>query len=223
MAMSVYDMDRTITRGGTWGGWLRFWLRREAPWRVLLLPLTGLAGAAYGLGLVGRGDLKAFVHLLVMGRRVARARVEAAAAAYARAVVADGCFEAALAQIAADKASGRRLVLATASNAYYADAIGAALGFDAVVATPSRYVGDWLDWRLGGANNYGAEKARRLSAVIAGPARFYSDHHSDAPVFEMVEERVAVNPTTALRALALKEGWTVLDWGVVEPSLFERG
>lgn len=224
--MSVYDMDRTITRGGTWGGWLRFWLREQAPWRVVLLPLVGPAAAAYGLGLIGRGDLKAFVHLLLMGRRVARGRVAAAAAAYARKVVADGCFAAALAQIADDRAAGRRLVLATASNAYYADAIGAALGFDVVVATPSGFAGDWLDWRLGGANNYGVEKVLRLRGVLEGPARFYSDHHSDLPVFEMVVaaggEAFAINPTPKLRAVAANKGWGVIDWGVVEPSWFER-
>jgi phosphoserine phosphatase len=184
--------------------------------------LVGLAGAAYGLRLIGRGGLKALVHLLLMGPRVSRARVTAAAADFARAVVGTACFEAALAQIAADRAEGRRLVLATASNAYYAEAIGAALGFDAVVATPSRFVGDRIDWRLGGANNYGPEKARRLIGVLGADGRFYSDHHSDVPVFEMAGEAVAVNPTPALRAVAEARGWRVVDWGVVEGSLFER-
>lgn len=222
MAVSVYDMDRTITRGGTWGGWLRFWLRREAPWRMIMLPLVGVAALAYGLGLIERGMLKAWVHRLLMGGRVLRYRVARVAEDYARLVVAHGCFDGALAQIERDRSEGRRLVLATASNAYYAEAIGAALGFDAVVATPSRLDGDWLDWRLGGANNYGAEKASRLKGVLGADGRFYSDHHSDLPVFEMAGEAVAVNPTEPLRAVALRRGWRILDWGVVEKSLFER-
>lgn len=226
MATSIYDMDRTITRGGTWGAWLQFWVRTQAPWRVLLVPLLSVAMAAYAMRLIGRGDLKAFVHLLLMGRRVPQSRVAAAAVDFAKSVVAEGCFEAALAQIAADLAAGRQLVLATASNAYYADAIGAALGFDLVVATPARWVGGALDWRLGGPNNYGIEKARRLAGLIDKATTFYSDHHSDEPVFTLVATAggnvVAVNPTPTLRALAATSGWSVVDWGIVENSWFEK-
>ncbi len=232
MAISIYDMDRTITRGGTWGPWLHFWVRRQARWRIMLLPFLGLAAAAYGLKLIDRGALKAAAHRVLMGRRVSRAAVEAAAADYARAVVATGCFEAALEQIAADRATGRRLVLATASNAYYAEAIGALLGFDAVLATPSRWTGGKLDWRLGGANCYGAAKRERVAAWLdahggqSEALRFHSDHHSDGPVFWLVVERggeaVATNPTIELAALAQKNGWPQVNWGQPRESLFER-
>ena len=47
MTINIYDMDRTITRGGTWTPWLLFWVRREAPWRVVLVPLTSNTGRAY--------------------------------------------------------------------------------------------------------------------------------------------------------------------------------
>lgn len=226
MATSIYDMDRTITRAGTWEQWLRFWVRTQAPWRAILLPFVGLAAAFYALRLFGRGDLKALVHLLLMGRRVSRARVAAVAREFAQSIVRTGCFESALAQIATDRAGRRRLILATASNAYYAEAIGAALGFDMVVATPTAGDEEWISWRLGGANNYGFEKARRLKDIVCEGTRFYSDHHSDGPVFEMVVEKggeaVAVNPTPTLRSLATMSGWDVVEWGKVEASWFER-
>lgn len=232
MAISIYDMDRTITRGGTWGPWLRFWLRAHAPWRALLLPALAVPAFLYGQGAISRGQLKAWAHRIVMGKRVARVRVEAAAADYARMVVAEGCFEGALAQIAADRAAGRRLVLATASNAYYAEAIGAALGFDAVIATPPRWEGEWLDWRLGGENCYGEAKRVRVAAWLSAHAtadeavRFYSDHHSDAPVFALVAdaggEAVVANGTAALRAMADEKGWPQMVWGQPRSSWFER-
>jgi phosphoserine phosphatase len=43
--------------------------------------------------------------------------------------------------------------------------------------------------------------------------RFYSDHASDAPVFEWADEAVAVNPHDRLRRLATARGWPVEDWG----------
>jgi phosphatidylglycerophosphatase C len=227
VTIAVYDLDRTLTRRGTWVPWLAFWLRREAPWRALLLPLLLLPAAGFALRLVSRGGLKAAAHRLAMGRRVARARIETVAAAYAQQVLAGEIFPGALAALAADRAAGRRLVLATASNDYYAGAIAARLGFDMAVATPSRWHEDGLDWRLGGANNYGREKARRLAEALPGDGFvFVSDHVSDLPSFELAlaggGAAVAANPSPALRRLALARGWTVIDWGRVEGSWLEQ-
>jgi phosphoserine phosphatase len=43
--------------------------------------------------------------------------------------------------------------------------------------------------------------------------RFYSDHASDAPVFEWADEPVAVNPHDRLEQMARERGWPVEDWG----------
>jgi phosphoserine phosphatase len=49
-------------------------------------------------------------------------------------------------------------------------------------------------------------------ALTGAPMRFYSDHPSDAPMFELADEAVAANPTRALRALAVARGWSIVDW-----------
>jgi HAD superfamily phosphoserine phosphatase-like hydrolase len=230
MTISVYDMDRTITRGGSWVPWLVFWVRREAPWRLLLLPLLGLAMLGYGLKLLDRGQLKALGHRLLMGRRVARARVAAAAEAYAEQVVSSGVFAGARAAIAEDRERQAILVLATASNTYYVDAIARRLGFDVVLATPSTWLDDDLLWQLGGDNCYGMAKDARVAAWLeqagAGAFAFTSDHESDLPLFERAlasggTVRVA-NPSPRLRSIAGQRGWPVIDWGVSHRSLWER-
>ena len=226
--LSIFDMDRTLTRTGTWLPWLRFWLRHEAPWRGLLLPLLALAGLAYLAGAIDRGRLKEIAQRLVMGSAVARLRVEAAAAAYAGTVVAGNVFAGALAQLAADRAAGRRIVIATASNAYYARAIAARLGVADVVATEVVYDGDRLLPRLAGANCYGAAKLAQVEAWLAAegltgaPLRFYSDHISDLPLFDRADERVAATPSPALRALATARGWRIIDWGKARRSWLEQ-
>lgn len=232
MTISIYDMDRTITRGGTWTPWLIFWARREAPLRLLLAPLLAGALAGYALGLVTRAGLKEAGHRLLMGRHIARPRLLAAAEAYAARVLADAVFPGALAQIAADRAAGCRLVLATASNEYYVRAIAARLGIIDVVATASRWQDDRLDHRLGGDNCYGEAKARQVAAWLsreglAGAAfRFTSDDDSDLPLFELAVasggEAVAANPSAALRTVATARGWRIIDWGPAARSWFER-
>jgi len=50
------------------------------------------------------------------------------------------------------------------------------------------------------------------SGFERGHVRFYSDHASDAPVFEWVDEPVAVNPHDLLKRLASERGWAIEDW-----------
>ncbi len=232
MSISIYDMDRTITRGGTWSPWLIFWARREAPWRLALVPLLLLALAAYAMKLISRARLKEIGHRLLMGRHIARQRLVAAADAYAVTVLAGNVHAGALAQIAADRAAGRRLVLATASNEYYVAAIARRLGMDDVIATASRWDDDRLHHRLGGDNCYGDAKRLLIEAFLAREAllgqqlTFYSDHVSDRPVFDLAlqtgGEAVAANPSPRLRKLASERGWRIVDWGAPKASWFER-
>ncbi len=216
--LSIFDMDRTITRRGTWTPWLIFWARREAPWRLLLLPLAGLAGAAYLAGGLSRARLKEVGQAMLMGDRIPRARLEAAAAAYAERVLANNVFAGALDRLAAERAAGRRIVLATASCAFYVEAIAARLGIADIVATRSVWDGDRLRARIDGENCYGAAKLRMVEAWLAreglsgAKIRFFSDHISDLPVFERAAERVATTPSAKLRTLAAARGWTIVDW-----------
>ena len=211
MRVAVYDMDLTITAWPTYTRWLMFWARRHAPWRLALLPVAGLAGLGYRAGVLPRGRVKATAQALLMGAGAARCDVTAAAAVFAATVK---LRPGALAQIAADRAAGLEPVLATASFAFYADAVAARLGIDRVVATRSVWAGDVLRPRLAGDNCYGAAKAAMVVAALPGAAvvRAYSDHVSDAPLFALAAEAVAVNPSRGLRRLAARQGWRVVDW-----------
>ena len=51
--VAMYDMDRTITRSGTYSGFLMHVAQRRQQWRLLLLPLVGLNAAAVALGTQG--------------------------------------------------------------------------------------------------------------------------------------------------------------------------
>lgn len=216
--LSIFDMDRTITRTGTYTLWLLFWARREAPWRLVLLPIAALYGLAYVLKLVTRGRLKELNHALLMGSGAKRSTVERRASEYADRVLAGNVFPEALARLAAERAEGRRIVLATASYAFYVEAIAARLGIGDVIATGSVWDGDRLRPRLAGENCYGAAKRRMVEAWLdthglsGAPMRFFSDHVSDVPCFELADERIATTPSPKLRAVAAARGWKIVDW-----------
>ena len=105
------------------------------------------------------------------------------------------------AAIARDKAEGRRVVMATASYRLYAAAIAERLGFDDTIGTDSIIgLDERVHAKIDGENCYGPAKLRMVtdwlgkSGLTRGHVRFYSDHASDAPVFEWADEAVAVNP-----------------------------
>jgi HAD superfamily phosphoserine phosphatase-like hydrolase len=176
---------------------------------------------AYGLRLIERGRLKEINYRLLIGGGVSPERLEAVVESFAERQVASNIMPGARASIAADRAAGRRLVMATASYRLYAAAIAQRLGFDDVIATETG-----LDTqgrviaRIQGQNVYGPAKLAAIEAWLASQGlareavhiRFYSDHVSDAPVHHWCDEPVAANAHDRLVRLAEAEGWEVLDW-----------
>jgi len=219
--LAIYDMDKTITRKATWLPFLIHAARTAAPWRLALLPFAGLATLGYALKLYDRGRLKELTHRLMLGRALPPDRLAKVAASFADDVLASNIFADARARIAADRAQGYRLVLATASYGFYARAIAERLGIDDVVATQAESDGHGnLLAKIEGENCYGAVKLRMVQQWLAksgiareqAHVRFYSDHVSDAPVLAWADEPFAVNAHGPLRALAAAKGWPILDW-----------
>lgn len=218
--IAFYDLDRTILRTPTFTLYL-FWAAwSEKPWRLLLVPLWLLLAAGYGLKLYDRSKFKPAAIRIFLGPDMSQARMARLAQKFATWRVPRDVQAGAKAAIARDRAEGYRLVIATAAPEFYAGAIGEALQFEDVIA--SRHMrsdaGDWLP-QIDGDNCYGAEKGRRAKAWLAdngvtGGAhiRAYSDHPSDASLFELADESVLVGSGDKLAALAQQHGWLLQDF-----------
>ena len=218
--LAIYDMDRTVTRGPTFGPFLWHSLWRLSPWRALLAPLSALATLAYGLRMIDRGRLKELNYRLLIGP-ASPERLERVVQSFADKQIATNILPGARTRIAQDKAAGRRLVLATASYRLYAAAIARRLGFDDVIATDTR-----IDAKgrtiatIDGRNCYGLGKLDMIEAWLqkqgldrdAVHIRFYSDHVSDHHVHRWADEAFATNAHARLIKVAQAEGWEVLDW-----------
>jgi HAD superfamily phosphoserine phosphatase-like hydrolase len=218
--LAIYDMDRTVTRGPTFGPFLWHALWRLAPWRAVFAPLTALATLAYSLKLIDRGRLKEITYRLLVGP-ASPERLEPVVQSFAdkqcRTNILDGARE----RLAADKAAGRRLVLATASYRLYAAAIARRLGFDDVIATDTQIDAKGRTIaKIDGRNCYGLGKLDMIEAWLqkqgldrdAVHIRFYSDHVSDSHVHRWADEAFATNAHARLIKVAKDEGWEVLDW-----------
>jgi HAD superfamily phosphoserine phosphatase-like hydrolase len=219
--LAIYDMDRTITRRPTFTPFLFHAALTLAPWRLLLLPAVGGAILFYALRLIDRARLKELMQTMLVGRAIDPARLGPIVAGFAEKTERANLRPGAKAQLAADRAEGYKLVLATASYRLYSCAIAQQLGMDDCIAT-NTLVG--LDTRImariDGENCYGPGKLRMIEAwmknagIARGDAmiRFYSDHVSDAPAFTYADEAIAVNAHGPLRKLARNMKWGIVEW-----------
>jgi HAD superfamily hydrolase (TIGR01490 family) len=219
--LAVYDLDRTITRAGTYTPFLIHWAQSQAPWRLAFAPAAVAVMGAYAAKRISRKRLKEIMQTLLMGGATDERRLAPMVDAFADRMVSEGIYPEAKAVIAADRAEGRRIILATAAHEFYAAAIAARLGFDDVVATRSaRDEAGALLASIEGENCYGPAKLAMLKAYMddagidrtAAHVRFYSDHVSDLPVFEWADEPVAVNPSPKLKKVAAERAWPITDW-----------
>ena len=219
--IAIYDMDKTITVRATYAAFLTHMALERAPWRLIFLPVVGLVMLGYVLRLIPRGRAKELNQTLLMGHVVSLAKIMPAVERYADKVVASNIRAEALACIAANKAEGYTLVLASASYRLYVAPIARRLGFDAVIAT-NHFTQDidYIRARIAGENCYDRGKLRMIEAWMAGEGveraqahiRAYSDHVSDAPMLEMADEAFATNPHAPLERMAGQKGWPVLHW-----------
>lgn len=226
--IAIFDMDRTITRTGTYTKFLTFAALRLAPWRLVLLPILLITMVGYPLGVTTRKTIKQTGFRLMIGRKINREHLKSVCRAFAARTCETNLLPGARAQIALERGDGCTLVMATASPDFYAEEIAALLGFDTVIATRQSLAADgqYLA-EITGPNCYGAEKLNRITAWLesAGIARadadirFYSDHASDAVVLHWANRAIAVNPSRKLRDIAKANAWTILSFGSAEPGL----
>lgn len=220
--IAIYDMDRTITRRGTYLAFLVHMARELAPWRLVLLPVTICVMLCYVLRLVSRGRAKELNQALLIGRRVSRARILPAVEHYADKVLANNILPGALERIAADRAEGYTLIIASASYRLYVTPIAERLGFDDVIAT-NHFTQDvdFIRAKIAGENCYDVAKLAMIREWLAEHElardqvhiRAYSDHVSDAPMLDFADAAFAANPHPPLARMAQEKGWPILHWG----------
>jgi phosphatidylglycerophosphatase C len=220
MNLAIFDLDRTLTKVGTYTPFLIFAALHRAPWRLALLALWVLAMSGYVIGLFSRKNLKEIGFFLLIGRRIPAEALQGLAKEFARLTLAKNMAASAQTHIQSEKRRGSVLMVATASPDFYAAEIGSLLGFDLVVATrQSRLPNGDYSFRILGENCYGPSKLRMVEKACAQDERlrnmrhstFYSDSASDAPMFCWATQGMAVNPDRRLRKLAAKHGWPILE------------
>lgn len=220
---AIFDLDRTITRVGTFTPFLLS-TRPDGPERYTLFARFVPHMALYKAGRISRKTLKnRMLSMALSGFE--QDRIAEFADHFVTRIMAGGLYTDALAAIARHRADGDRIILATASVDFYARLIAERLGLDECIATATGFASGETPPQIVGENCYGDAKremvAARLDAFYGADQdalhlSFYTDHISDLPLLQAVETPYVVNPKAALHAHARQAGWTVCSWTALE-------
>lgn len=215
MGTAIFDLDRTVTRLGTWTRFV-FFANGLRPGFLVRLPVWLGCGVA---GVIGLADGLAYKrYSLTLLAALPLGRVQARAEAFSVREAERGLRPGAADAIRQHRSRGDRLILATACLDILALPMARQLGFDDVVSTRlAAPRTDRLAPVMASANCDGPEKLRQVQRLhretaFARPVFAYSDHISDLGLLEWADRGFAVNPSRRLREATARSSVRVVDF-----------
>lgn len=210
-----FDLDETLTRRDTLLPYALGFLIRHTPWRLPLLLRVLPPLAAFLLGRVDEGPVKAsFIKAMLGGSQ--RAYIDTWTAHFVPQLLAHGMLAQALERLDAHRQRGDHLILMSASTDLYVPAIARALGFAETICTEVRWDGDRLDGSLTTPNRKGAEKARCFTEIRQQHPGLetvaYGNSSTDLPHLRLADYGYLVNGSAKARQTAQGCGVTCIDW-----------
>jgi len=224
--IAIFDLDRTVTRIGTFTPLCLYAAWKNNPLRLISLPLVICVLVTTGLKLTTRKTLKTWLLAMLVGP-LTRTRLEKTVSNFINAIWDRQVRQAALETIEAERAQGARLYLATASYDFCAEQFARRLGFDGCIATRSLWRQDRLLAGIDGENCYGQEKLDRITSHLIGDSllsdtqrpkitsphiTMYSDDRSDLPSLLWADRAVVVDPKPKFEKIAKASALEVVYW-----------
>lgn len=218
--IAIFDLDYTLTKKGTWGRFVAFTIRRRPH---LWLPVVFVMAKNQWLYKMGKaprcGVKKAMMNLTMVGW--SKEKVDRFAYAFAKREVETGLRPGAIQALAAHRAAGDTVIVASAAVDAVVRPICELLDIEHFIATDMAYESGQLLSEFASENCYGPEKLTRMKSYLAAnPAlkqnhtkiTMYSDSHSDLDIMLWADVGIAVDPSKRLKTLANTYGLKVVNW-----------
>ncbi len=116
--------------------------------------------------------------------------------------------------------AGDLCCLVSATNTFVIQPVGRAFGFEHIIGTTPEYINGRYTGQFVGTASYQEGKITRVEQwlnSLGGALEdfetiyFYSDSMNDLPLLEKATHPVATNPSPALREIAEKNNWAIID------------
>ncbi|WP_411817324.1 HAD family hydrolase [Hyphococcus sp. DH-69] len=218
--VAIFDLDRTITKIGTFTPFLLS-TRRSTGSKLALAPKFTGPLLAYTRGELDRVALKNKMMTTALSEFTTE-EIRDYSERFVDQTLLGGIRPKAIDAIKRHQDEGDYTVLATASVDFYADIFAERLGFDKSITTKTNFsqISKGPPQVIGG-NCYGENKLEMVATQLAEMIQtdrssqhwtFYSDHHSDIALFKEVEAPFVISPHMKTRRKTDALGYPVLNW-----------
>ena len=223
MKITLFDLDNTLLPLDSDYAWGEFTARIGWVDADEFNRRNDLFFAQYQSGALDIHDYVRFATAAI--RQAGREAAEQARARFMREVIAPAIRPPALALIEAHRAAGEPVAIVTATNEFVTRPIADALGVPELIAVRlARDASGWITGEIEGTPSFREGKVERVAQWLAARGltwedaaiTFYSDSRNDLPLLEKAAHPVAVNPDPALREIAGRRGWRILN--LFEPT-----
>ena len=219
--IAIFDLDETLTQKGTWGRFVTGAVRGQPLKWLPFFVSTVFSQARYMIGMGPRERVKEnMMRWTISGR--SRSDLEVLAQKFADNEVKNGLRKHALTVLEKHRASGDRIIIASAAVDLVVSPIAELLNIADRVCTKTAFdENDKLAKRLGGTNCYGKGKLKLVKDFLQSDPKFdrdqvhitmYSDSRSDLAILQWADVGVAVNPSPRLARCVEEYGFEVQDW-----------
>lgn len=215
MKAAIFDVDNTITTRDTFFVFFRYILAKK-PIRILQI-----FHILYGLiktRVFGADRILVKKNVIKLLKDDTEESIRETCEVFVKEVLTKYISEKAKNAIQEHKKNGYKIILISASPEIYIKVIGEYLSVDFALGTRCEFKNNEIS--IIGKHCYGAEKCQRLQEFLADEnleldyrsSYFYSDHHSDLPLFLEVGNPVTINASPKLKAFGLQHDWPNLNW-----------
>lgn len=215
MKAAIFDVDNTITTRDTFFLFFKFIISKKPLhiFKAYRLPISLLLTRFFG---ADRILVKKDVIKLLKG--YSEKEINKFGESFARLIVDKFTSSKAMQAIEQHKKNGFKIILISASPEIYIKPFSELLMVDHFLCTKCEFENNQTS--ILGKHCYGEEKCHRLSQLLSEEkleldyknSFFYSDHHSDIPLFKMVGNPIIVNATNKLKNFGLENGWPHFEW-----------
>jgi HAD superfamily hydrolase (TIGR01490 family) len=218
MKLALFDLDHTLLPVDSSDNWLRFVVEQAGLDRADYHARIRYFADGYARGTF---DVDAYLELhFGLLTRFARPQLELWRARYLSEFIFPNIRIEALQLVDRYRRDGYLLVLITGTPAFITRPIAAAFSMDHLLAVEAEQIAGQFTGRRSGTHTHMHGKvvavdeflqARGLTLAACADSVFHSDSCNDLPLLSCVKRPVVTNPDARLRALALENGWPIIE------------
>ena len=214
MALAIFDLDNTLIAGDSDHAWGEFLVAKQA---VDVDSYRRQNNSFFQDYQAGKLDMTAYLAFAMQPlAEITPETLEELQHQFMQEIIQPMMLPKAQALLAEHRRREDFLMVITSTNRFVVEPICQQLGIDDLIATEPEIINGRYTGKITGTPSFREGKVKRLKEWLDGQSvemqgsYFYSDSINDLPLLLEVDNPVAVDPDSALRATAQQRNWPII-------------